>query len=122
MPLPHAQFQLPELFDLGATFAFALTGALAAIKRGYDIVGVFFLALVSGLGGGLIRDGVGELASRGVLGAALDNPSTGYSVVYHIEIYLLFATLIALGPLVRVRRTMAGQWQAASSNPLRLAR
>lgn len=58
MPLPHAQFQLPELFDLGATFAFALTGALAAIKRGYDIVGVFFLALVSGLGGGLIRDGI----------------------------------------------------------------
>ena len=51
-------FQLPVFFDLGATFAFALTGALAAIKRGYDIVGVFFLALVSSIGGGLIRDGV----------------------------------------------------------------
>lgn len=51
-------FQLPAFFDLGATFAFALTGALAAIKRGYDIVGVFFLALVSAIGGGLIRDGV----------------------------------------------------------------
>jgi uncharacterized membrane protein YeiH len=52
------EFQLPTFFDLGATFAFALTGALAGIKRGYDIVGVFFLALVSGLGGGLIRDGI----------------------------------------------------------------
>jgi uncharacterized membrane protein YeiH len=52
------EFQLPVVFDLGATFAFALTGALAGIKRGYDIVGVFFLALVSGLGGGLIRDGI----------------------------------------------------------------
>jgi uncharacterized membrane protein YeiH len=51
-------FHLPAFFDLGATFAFALTGALAAIKRGYDIVGVFFLALVSSIGGGLIRDGV----------------------------------------------------------------
>jgi len=51
-------FTLPVWFDLGATFAFALTGALAAIKRGYDIVGVFFLALVSGIGGGLIRDGI----------------------------------------------------------------
>lgn len=51
-------FQLPVWFDLGATFAFALTGAIAAIRRGYDIVGVFFLALASGLGGGLIRDGV----------------------------------------------------------------
>lgn len=51
-------FQVPPAFDLGATFAFALTGALAGIKRGYDIVGVFFLALVSSIGGGLIRDGV----------------------------------------------------------------
>ena len=53
-----AEFHLPVWFDLGATFAFALTGAIAAIKRGYDIVGVFFLALATGLGGGLIRDGV----------------------------------------------------------------
>jgi uncharacterized membrane protein YeiH len=51
-------FVLPAWFDLSATFAFALTGALAGIKRGYDIVGVFFLALASGIGGGLIRDGV----------------------------------------------------------------
>ncbi|HTL66773.1 MAG TPA: TRIC cation channel family protein, partial [Lacunisphaera sp.] len=41
-------FDLPIVFDLGATFAFALTGALAAIKRHYDIVGVLALALVSG--------------------------------------------------------------------------
>lgn len=53
-----ATFQLPAWFDLGATFAFAVTGALIAIRRGYDIVGVFFLALVSGIGGGLIRDGI----------------------------------------------------------------
>jgi uncharacterized membrane protein YeiH len=51
-------FALPVLFDLGATFAFALSGALAAIKRHYDIVGVLALALVTGLGGGLIRDGL----------------------------------------------------------------
>jgi uncharacterized membrane protein YeiH len=51
-------FQLPVWFDLAATFAFALTGTLAAIKRGYDVVGMFFLALASGIGGGLIRDAV----------------------------------------------------------------
>ena len=56
--MPVTEFQLPVFFDLGATFAFALTGALAGIKRGYDFVGVFFLALASGIGGGLIRDGV----------------------------------------------------------------
>jgi uncharacterized membrane protein YeiH len=53
-----ASFQLPVWIDLGAVFAFAVTGALAAINRGYDIVGVFFLALVSSIGGGLIRDGI----------------------------------------------------------------
>jgi len=51
-------FELPVFFDLGATFAFALSGALAAIKRDYDIVGVLALAVVSGIGGGLIRDGL----------------------------------------------------------------
>jgi MFS transporter, BCD family, chlorophyll transporter len=50
---------------------------------------------------GFIRDGVSTLAMNGTLGAALAHPATGYSVVYHIEIALLFATLVALGPLVR---------------------
>lgn len=56
--MPSTTFQLPAWFDLGATFAFGVTGALAGTKRGYDIVGLFFLALASSIGGGLIRDGV----------------------------------------------------------------
>lgn len=51
-------FELPIWFDLAATFAFALTGALAAMHRGYDIVGLFFLAFATGTGGALIRDGI----------------------------------------------------------------
>ena len=51
--------------------------------------------------GGAVRDAVSVLAERGLLGHALTNPATGYSFVYHIELYLLFVTLIALGPLVR---------------------
>jgi len=54
----QGQFDLPIGFDLLATAAFALTGALAAVRRRHDIVGVFFLALISGLGGGLLRDGL----------------------------------------------------------------
>ena len=53
--------------------------------------------------GGSIRDLVNHAAGTGVLGEALATSSTGYSVVYHTELALLFATLIALGPLVRVR-------------------
>ncbi len=51
--------------------------------------------------GGAIRDVVGHLAMEGRLGVALMEPATGYSVVYHLEIALLFVTLIAIGPLVR---------------------
>jgi MFS transporter, BCD family, chlorophyll transporter len=51
--------------------------------------------------GGLIRDAVAALADQGLLGPALADPATGYSVVYHIEIALLFAALVAIGPLVR---------------------
>jgi uncharacterized membrane protein YeiH len=54
----NAQFQLPVGFDLGAVFLYALTGAWVAIQRKYDLVGVFTLALVTGVGGGLLRDAV----------------------------------------------------------------
>jgi MFS transporter, BCD family, chlorophyll transporter len=54
--------------------------------------------------GGALRDIVSSLATRGALGEALSSAATGYSFVYHIEIYLLFATLIAIGPLVTSAR------------------
>jgi MFS transporter, BCD family, chlorophyll transporter len=54
--------------------------------------------------GGAVRDIVSMFAMQGALGEALRNPATGYSFVYHIELALLFATLIALGPLVRLKR------------------
>jgi uncharacterized membrane protein YeiH len=50
------QFHLHLAFDLAATFLFAATGALAAIRKGYDVVGITVLAFVTGLGGALIRD------------------------------------------------------------------
>jgi BCD family chlorophyll transporter-like MFS transporter len=51
--------------------------------------------------GGLIRDGVDALAQAGQLGEALQSPLTGYSFVYHFEMYLLLVVLIALGPMAR---------------------
>jgi uncharacterized membrane protein YeiH len=55
--MPEA-FQLPLVFDLSGVFLFALTGGWLALGRGYDLVGVFALALVSGVGGALLRDGL----------------------------------------------------------------
>ncbi|MFM2119924.1 MAG: hypothetical protein RL722_1392 [Pseudomonadota bacterium] len=71
--------------------------------------------------GGALRDGVSAAASQGWLGTALDLPGTGYSVVYHLEIALLFATLVALGPLVRSRRSAALPTSTAPTGKFGLA-
>ncbi len=54
--------------------------------------------------GGVIKDIVGTLATSGWLGESLVSDVTGYSFVYHLEMYLLFAVLVAVGPLVRHTR------------------
>lgn len=49
----------PVLFalDLTGTFAFALNGALTAVRAArLDIVGVVTLGMITGLGGGIVRD------------------------------------------------------------------
>src|SRR5262245_23823894 len=56
--MPDEAFTVPLSFDYGATFLWAISGALVAARRGHDLSGVFALALVSATGGGLIRDGL----------------------------------------------------------------
>ncbi|SEP96998.1 trimeric intracellular cation channel family protein [Neolewinella agarilytica] len=49
-----------ELFiltiDYSGTFVFAISGALAGMKRSFDVFGVFILGLVTAIGGGTLRD------------------------------------------------------------------
>jgi uncharacterized membrane protein YeiH len=54
----NSEFQLPAFFDVGATFIWAISGAGIGVRKGYDITGVFVMAFVSALGGGLLRDGI----------------------------------------------------------------
>jgi BCD family chlorophyll transporter-like MFS transporter len=54
---------------------------------------------------GLLRDSAFALGASGALGPALNAPSTGYMIVYHVEIALLFACLVVIGPLVGSRRS-----------------
>jgi|SRR5215216_2573091 len=48
--------QTPLWLDLAAVFASAVMDALVAVRRAFDVVGVLALALVTGLGGGVIGD------------------------------------------------------------------
>jgi len=38
--LVQEQFQIPIIFDLGVTVVFGITGDLAALRRGYDFIGL----------------------------------------------------------------------------------
>jgi BCD family chlorophyll transporter-like MFS transporter len=74
----------------GAGLALGAFGAVQATAAGIGII-------LSGL----IRDLLSAAGAAGALGPALSERAIPYSVVWHIEIGLLFATLVALGPLVR---------------------
>ncbi len=44
------------ILDLGGTFVFAISGAVAAVNRRLDIFGILFLSFVTGNFGGITRD------------------------------------------------------------------
>ncbi len=50
---------------------------------------------------GVVNDVGSSLAVAGTFGEAVASPVTGYTLVYGVEIILLLATLVAIGPLVR---------------------
>jgi len=87
-----------------------LTSAMALSARGGSglAIGAWgaVQATAAGAGvalGGLLRDVFSSLATHGALGRGLTSASFGYIFVYHLELALLFGTLVAIGPLVRAR-------------------
>ena len=108
-------FQSPSLFRIGTAFIgfggglFGVGTMLSAMRLGKlsdngIAIGAWgaVQATAAGIGiafGGLIRDGVNSAVGV-VADQALSAPLAGYAVVYHIEIALLFAGIIAIGPLV----------------------
>jgi BCD family chlorophyll transporter-like MFS transporter len=82
----------------GAGIALGAWGAVQATAAG----------IAMALGGGL-RDLVGMMADAGQLGPGLQGPAVGYQAVYHIEIALLFAALVAIGPLARHAGSVQGR-------------
>ena len=125
MVIFSAPLEAPNLFRAGAVliglggglFSVGTLTMAMALQQGDDAgmaLGAWggVQATAAGLSvaaGGLIKDGVEYLATAGWLGSSLASPVTGYSFVYHIEIYLLFVVLIAIGPLVRRRLNQADE-------------
>ena len=86
-----AAMALPEQGHAGRGLVLGAWGAAQATAAGLSIA----------LGGGL-RDVAGNYAMAGHLGPVFASKTFGYAFVYQIEILVLFGTLIALAPLVRV--------------------
>jgi MFS transporter, BCD family, chlorophyll transporter len=118
-----APLESAPLFRLGAVVLGAgaglfsvgtLTAAMSLAENGRSgfALGVWGAVQATAAGvaiaiGGFVRDVVSHLSASGALGEGLTGPGVGYSVVYHIEIVLLFATLVAIGPLVRPARRVS---------------
>jgi BCD family chlorophyll transporter-like MFS transporter len=97
------------LFSVSTLMSAMAMPATGVAGRGLAL-GAWGAAQATGAGlavfiGGGLRDIVNGAALSGALGEALNSVATGYSVVYHLEILLLFVTLAVLGPLVRTVST-----------------
>lgn len=88
-------FQVPVLFDYVATFTWAVSGAIVAIRRRLDITGVFIVSLLAALGGGLLRDA-----------AFLDR--TPVALVNPMYLTLVFAASVVTSVFARYLRNLVG--------------
>ncbi|MFY0255677.1 trimeric intracellular cation channel family protein [Chitinophaga sp. 30R24] len=50
------QLSFIQVLELLGTFAFAVSGATAAINKSYDVIGLLSLAFITAIGGGTVRD------------------------------------------------------------------
>lgn len=74
---------LERTADLVGVFFFAVSGGLLAVRKGFELVGVVSLSLVTALGGGVIRDLL--------LGAT---PPTAFSDVAYLVVPLVAAAIV----------------------------
>ena len=83
--------------DLIGVFTFGISGALLAIQRDFDIVGITILAVITALGGGILRDLI--------LG---DTPPLAFDRWEYLAVALASAavTFVAHPELKRITRTL----------------
>jgi uncharacterized membrane protein YeiH len=53
---PADLFRLVQAFDILAAVVFAVSGALVASRKGMDVMGFMWFAVITGVGGGTVRD------------------------------------------------------------------
>ena len=85
-------FRLVHFFDVLAAVVFAVSGALVASRKGMDVMGFMWLAVITGVGGGTVRDLI------------LDVPVFWVQNPVHVSACLLTAVVMHfVAPLVESR-------------------
>ncbi|NEC22416.1 TRIC cation channel family protein [Streptomyces parvus] len=75
-----------QVADLVATFAFGVSGALLAVRKGYDFIGLSVLAFATAFGGGVIRD---VIINKGVPVAFVDLQYVWVSLAAAVIIFVI---------------------------------
>jgi uncharacterized membrane protein YeiH len=83
--------------DLSGTFVFAISGALTAIQKKFDVFGATVIAFVTAVGGGTLRD---VLIGSTPVGWMLD---TNYLITICLAVVCSY---VFLNPIQRLRKTM----------------
>jgi len=90
MPVTHV---LLMVLDLGGTFVFAISGAVAAVRHRLDIFGIMVLAFAAGNAGGITRD---VLIGATPPAAIADWKYLGVSVLAGLAVFLWHPLLARL--------------------------
>ena len=89
---PAQLARLVPFFDVLAAVVFAVSGALVASRKGLDVMGAMWLAVITGVGGGTVRDLI------------VDVPVFWVQNPVHISVCLLTAVVMHfISPLVESR-------------------
>ncbi|MBL8137542.1 MAG: trimeric intracellular cation channel family protein [Acidobacteria bacterium] len=89
---PAQLARLVPFFDVLAAGVFAVSGALVASRKGLDVMGAMWLAVITGVGGGTVRDLI------------VDVPVFWVQNPVHISVCLLTAVVMHfISPLVESR-------------------
>jgi uncharacterized membrane protein YeiH len=81
------------VLNLAGVFVFAISGTLAAIDNGFDVVGTIIIGFITALGGGTLRD---LLIGETPVGWMQDPPSLITIVVAVISSYLFKSSILRL--------------------------
>jgi len=105
-PVTVGQVTVPLSLELAAVFAGAVLGGLAAADHDLDVMGMATLGIITGLGGGILRDvilldhGVAAFSSSSFLLTALIASALGYfftGAVHRLKPVLFSVEAISLG-------------------------